>query len=55
MLIINHYVHVCICFKWHFFVKNDKFRMKCVKKYNASTEGTSRKFLDMIIDHRNLL
>ena len=32
--------------------------MKCVEKYEASAEGASRKFLDMLyyhIDHRNLL
>ena len=29
--------------------------MKCVEKYDASAEGASRNFLDMPIDHRNLL
>ena len=29
--------------------------MKCVEKYDASAKGASRKFLDMPIDHRNLL
>ena len=27
----------------------------CIKKYDASAKGASRKFLDMPIDHRNLL
>ena len=34
------------------FVKSTKFRIKCVEKCDASA---SRKFLDMLIDHRNLL
>ena len=29
--------------------------MKCVKIYDTSAEGANRKFLDMLIDHRNLL
>ena len=29
--------------------------MKCVEKDDASGKGASRKFLDMLIDHRNLL
>ena len=29
--------------------------MKCVEKYDASAEGTSRTFLDIPINHRNLL
>ena len=37
-----------------FFVKNDKFRIKCIDKYDASAKGASRKFLDMLNDHRNL-
>ena len=28
------------------FFESGKIRMKCVKKYDASTEGASRKFLD---------
>ena len=32
-----------------------KFRMKCVEKYDASTEGASRNFLDMPVYHRYLL
>ena len=38
-----------LCFKWEIFVKNGKFRMKCVEKYDAQD------FLDELIDHRNLL
>ena len=45
----------CICFKWQIFVNKGKFGMKCIEKYDASAEGVSRKFLDMPIDHRNLL
>ena len=37
------------------FCENGKFRMKCVEKYDASAKGASRKFLDMLIDHQNLL
>ena len=37
------------------FCENSKFRMKCVEKYDARAEGASRTFLDMFIDHRNLL
>ena len=29
--------------------------MKCVEKYGVSAEGASQKFLDMLIDHWNLL
>ena len=29
--------------------------MKCVEKYDTSAKGVSGKFLDMLIDHRNLL
>ena len=29
----NHYMHACLCFKSQIFVKNSKFRMKCVEKY----------------------
>ena len=29
--------------------------MKCIEKYYTSVEGASQKFLDMFIDHRNLL
>ena len=29
--------------------------MKCVEKYDTSAEDAIRKFLDMPIDHRNLL
>ena len=29
--------------------------MKCIEKYDMSTKGASRKFLDMPIDHCNLL
>ena len=29
--------------------------MKSFEKYDASTEGASWKFWDMLIDHRNLL
>ena len=36
------------------YVSNNKFWMKCIEKYDASAFGTSRKFLDMLIDHRNL-
>ena len=35
--------------------ENGKFRMKCVEKYDASAEVANRKFLDMLIDHCNLL
>ena len=51
----NHDVHACKCCKLQIFVKNGKFSMKCVEKYDTSDEGVSRKFLDMLIDHRNLL
>ena len=37
------------------FCENSKFRMKCVEKYDASVKCASRKFLDMLIDHRNIL
>ena len=37
------------------FLKNSQFRMKCAEKYDASAEGVSRNFLDMLIDHQNLL
>ena len=37
------------------FCENGKFRMKCVEKYDATAKGASRKFLDILIDHRNLL
>ena len=37
------------------FCENSKFRMECVEKYDKSAEGASQKFLDMLIDHRNLL
>ena len=36
-------------------MKNGKLRMKCVEKYDANGEGASRKILDIIIDHHNLL
>ena len=36
-------------------MKNGEFTMKCVDKYDANVKGTSRKFLDMLIDHRDLL
>ena len=41
----NHYVYACICFKYQIFVKNGKFRMKCVEKHDARAEGTSHKIL----------
>ena len=50
----NHNVHACICFKWQIIVKTTKFRVKCVERYDASAEDASLKFLDMLIDHRNL-
>ena len=50
-----HYLHASICFIEQIFVENDKFRMKCVNKCDASTEGVSWKFLYLLIDHRNLL
>ena len=54
--LINHYVHASLyMFQIAIFVKNRKFRMKCVDKYDASAEDASRKLLDMLIDHRNLL
>ena len=44
-----------VCFKIiHIFVKNDKFRMMCVEKYDASAEGARQKILEMLIDHCNL-
>ena len=36
-------------------LKNDQFRMKCVNKYDVSTEGASRKKNYLLIDHCNLL
>ena len=36
-------------------LKKGKFRMKCVEKYNAHAKGTIQIFLDMLIDHHNLL
>ena len=36
-------------------MKKGQSRMKCVEKYDASDEGASWKFLDMLIDRRNLL
>ena len=45
----------CICFKEQIFVNKGKFRMKCVEKYDTSAKRSSRKFLDMPIDLRNLL
>ena len=45
----NHHVNACICFKYQIFVKNGKFRMKCVEKYDASTEGVSKTFLNMLL------
>ena len=51
----NHYVHVCICFKKQIFVKNGKFRIKCVEKYDVNAKGVSGKVLDMLIDYRNQL
>ena len=36
------------------FVKNGQFKMKCIEKYDASPKGANRKFLNMLIDHRNL-
>ena len=50
-----HYVHACMCFQIANFCDNGKFSMKFDEKYNRSAEGASRKFLDMLIDHRNLL
>ena len=37
------------------FCENGKFRMKCVEKYDAGAKGASQNFLDMLIDHQNLL
>ena len=37
------------------FVKNGKFRMKCVEKYDVSVNGARPKFLDMLFDPPNLL
>ena len=37
------------------FVKNGKFRMKCVNKYEASAKGVSRNIFYLLIDHCNLL
>ena len=38
------------------FCENGIFRKKCIEKYDASVKfGGSRRFLDMLIDHRNLL
>ena len=34
------------------FVENGQFETKCLKKYDASAEDASRKFLDMLIDPR---
>ena len=36
-------------------MKNGKFSMKCIENYDTNAEAASRKFLDMLIDHRNLL
>ena len=37
------------------FCENGNFRMKCVEKYDASAKGASQKFLNILIDLRNLL
>ena len=37
------------------FCENGKIRIKCVEKIDASAEGASQNFLDMLIDHSNLL
>ena len=37
------------------YVSNRKSRTKCVERYDTSAEGVSWKFVDMLIDHRNLL
>ena len=43
-------------FQIAFFLKNSKFGMKCIEKYDASAKAVSRKlFLDVLINHRNLL
>ena len=36
MYLNHHGVHACICFKYKFFVKNNKFSMKCVENYDTS-------------------
>ena len=49
----NRFVHGLYMFQ--IFVNKGKFRMKCIEKYDASAKGASRQFLDMPIDHHNLL
>ena len=36
------------------FLKNSKFRMKFVEKYDTSAEGASQNFGICLIDHANL-
>ena len=38
-----------------FFCENGKITMKCVEYFDASAEGASQFFLNILIDHRNLL
>ena len=42
-------------FQIAFFVWNGKFSMKCIEKFDVSAKGVSRKILDMLIDHCNVL
>ena len=50
LICMNIYISelsLCAClyvFIEHIFVKNDKFRMKCVNKYDASAKDVSRNF-----------
>ena len=53
--LINHYCTCLFMFQIANLCENGKVRMKCVEKYDASAEGATRKFLDMLIDHRNML
>ena len=51
----NCFVHALIMFQIANLCVQGKFRMKCIEKYDASVEDASGKFLDIPIDHRNLL